>query len=394
MTNSVDVFFYSYYLNADFLRQLGSEPLNPRRARLYRWQLYLGGENTTIKPSDSFADGMIYSLTEAELLHLYQGEGIEKYTPQTLEVELLDTNKQVSVSCYIAPIPETATLPTNPYHVALLLNAMRSYGLNTQDIEQVYWQMIKPLVLHIPHSSTLIPSSYRQDFVLSDAQLQPELLHMTDWYTDELFDLKGTHVSTLRFPVSRLLLDPERFVDDEAEPMAARGMGVVYTKTSTGAPLRVGLTSKQKQHLVDEFYLPHHQTLTEQVEQHLTQYGSALIIDCHSFPSKALPYELNQTAKRPDICLGADDFHTPSELMDLVAKLFEQQGFTVAVNEPFAGSIVPTKFYCQDKRVHSLMIEVNRRLYTDENTGAKSASFNRVQGVIHNVLSLLSESHD
>lgn len=250
-----------------------------------------------------------------------------------------------------------------------------------------------PLILHIPHSSTLIPAPYRKDFALSDAQLQHELLQMTDWYTDELFAANNKNIISVCFPVSRLVLDPERFVDDELELMAARGMGVVYTKTSTGTPLRAELTLQQKQHLVNEFYIPHHQALTEQVEQHLTKYNRALIIDCHSFPSKALLYELNQTAKRPDICLGSDDFHTPSELLGLVAKLFQQEGFSVAVNEPFAGTLVPEKFYQQDKRVHSLMIEVNRGLYMDEATGNKSADFNQIQSAINNVLLMLSESH-
>jgi hypothetical protein len=40
------------------------------------------------------------------------------------------------------------------------------------------------------------------------------------------------------FPVSRLVVDPERFVDDATEPMAACGMGVIYTQTSQRMPLR------------------------------------------------------------------------------------------------------------------------------------------------------------
>ena len=37
------------------------------------------------------------------------------------------------------------------------------------------------------------------------------------------------------FPVSRLVVDPERFI---ADPMECVGMGVVYTRTSNGEVLR------------------------------------------------------------------------------------------------------------------------------------------------------------
>ena len=49
-----------------------------------------------------------------------------------------------------------------------------------------------------------------------------------------------------------------------------------------------------------------------------------LIIDGHSFPALPLPYELNQTAFRPDFCLGTDDFHTPEELVTKIESELER----------------------------------------------------------------------
>jgi len=58
-----------------------------------------------------------------------------------------------------------------------------------------------------------------------------------------------------------------------------------------------------------------------------------------------------------------------------VPELIEKVGWTYEVNRPFSGTIVPIDFYRKDKRVSSIMVEVNRRLYMDEGTGEKSTSF-------------------
>ena len=101
----------------------------------------------------------------------------------------------------------------------------------------------------------------------------------------------------------------------------------------------------------------------------LAKHNKCLIIDCHSFSSFGQDYELTKDAYRPQICLYADNFHTPKALLDFAKSAFEKAGFEVAINTPFAGAITPSKFYEKDSRVSSLMIEVRRDLYMDETTG-------------------------
>ena len=170
------------------------------------------------------------------------------------------------------------------------------------------------VILHIPHASTLIPADERAKLLLSDDELRAELLRMTDWYVDELFDIGGEAANGLVFPVSRLIVDPERFADDAAEPMASRGMGVVYTSTSDGRPLRSPPESEERQRLLQTYYFPHHEMLGQLVVEALRETGQALIIDGHSFPSSPLPCDLDQSPVRPDICIGTDAFHTPEWL--------------------------------------------------------------------------------
>ena len=249
---------------------------------------------------------------------------------------------------------------------------------------------IPAVVVHIPHSSTFIPPEYRDQFVLSDEELAAELVRMTDAYTDELFALAPETATTIEFPVSRLVLDPERFEDDQQESMASRGMGVIYQRSSLCGPLRREISGEEREALLARFYRPHHHALTEAVQRSLDARGKCLIIDAHSFGSRPWPYEPDQTSKRPEICLGTDPFHSPPELVTLAVEAFKAQGFSVDLDKPFAGALVPMKYYQKTPNVMSIMVEVRRDLYMDEQTGLRNSSFqlnlDRVQKAISYLL--------
>src|SRR3954469_12464209 len=92
------------------------------------------------------------------------------------------------------------------------------------------------IVLHIPHASRLIPRELLPSFLPSQVRLTDELLIMTDAWTDELVEALPLQVHRVLFPVSRLVVDPERFPSDDQEPMAKKGMGATYTRLSSGGP--------------------------------------------------------------------------------------------------------------------------------------------------------------
>ena len=240
------------------------------------------------------------------------------------------------------------------------------------------------IVLHIPHASKHIPDEYLKYFTLSKKDLEIELLKMTDHFTDELFDVLGDNIHQLKFPISRLLVDVERFEKDELEPMFKVGMGCVYEKTHHGYSLKNVEHIKDK--LINKFYREHHENFTEIVDKNLKEKNKVLIIDCHSFPKHPLPYELNQEINRPEICIGTDDFHTSEKLKSSFGKLFEGLNFTVKYNEPFEGSIVPLKFYNKEVRVQSIMIEVRRDLYMNEQSGEKKYKFYYIKNLLRRLI--------
>lgn len=231
------------------------------------------------------------------------------------------------------------------------------------------------MILHIPHSSTFIPQNIRDAFLLSDSELEDELLRMTDAYTDDFYNFKGEKVIPVVFPVSRLVVDPERFMNDKDEPMAKKGMGVIYLRTSRVKPLRRRLTATEKKNLIEEFYHPHHDKFQRVVLEELSKDNKCLVVDCHSFASRPFPHDPDQSPERPDICIGTDEFHTPPWLTDLACDLFRQRDYSVEVNRPFQGTIVPWDFYKRNRKVSSILIEVNRKLYMNEDTGEKGEKY-------------------
>ena len=277
------------------------------------------------------------------------------------------------------------------------------------------------IILHVPHSSAEVPADVRAQFLLEDDDLARELRLMTDWHTDELFALPPDEAVTVRFPVSRLVVDPERFEDPEAERMEAVGMGAVYTKTSQRLPLRdEAEAAREREALLARYYRPHHAALEAATAAALAAHGCCLIIDCHSFPSRPLPYEFKVSADRwkvihrPAVCIGTDatlpphapfahaGMHTPPWLRERAAEVLgemlsrwtgggapdpaiaphepapEGAGGAVAgiaFDRPFAGTMVPLPYLGNDRRVLSVMIELRRDLYMDEETGGRLTGF-------------------
>jgi len=48
--------------------------------------------------------------------------------------------------------------------------------------------------------------------------------------------------------------------------MAARGMGVIYTRTTDGGVLREPPSAAERESLLDRFYRPHHERLPRAVD--------------------------------------------------------------------------------------------------------------------------------
>ncbi|MCP1677006.1 N-formylglutamate amidohydrolase [Natronocella acetinitrilica] len=232
-----------------------------------------------------------------------------------------------------------------------------------------------PVLAHIPHSSTHVPERYRRHLLVDGATLDREIIRLTDWHTDTLFS-SLSELGAIRFVnrLSRIVMDPERFADDSREPMSRVGQGVVYTHTTEGQPLAC-ISDAEREQRIRDLYVPYHHALNRTVAGFLKRFGEALIIDCHSFATDPLPSEPDQSRNRPDICIGTDPYHTPDALSEDLAAAFLRQGYSVEIDRPFSGTLIPTDYYRKDGHVQSIMIEVRRGLYCNEENGSVKSTF-------------------
>lgn len=256
-----------------------------------------------------------------------------------------------------------------------------------------------PIVLHVPHSSRNLTPLARDSIVLDDARLAEELDHMTDAHTELIARraAEATNGDQAAWQFvnlhSRLVVDPERFPDDR-EQMLAVGMGAVYTRTSRNEVLRAASAEE----LLTAHFHPYADALADLVDQRLADTGRAVIIDVHSYPTEALPYEIAYARQygtpeaRPAICLGTDAAHTPDWLLDAAMTAFEPCG-TRALNTPFAGCYIPMRHHQIQPAVTSLMVEIRRDLYMTEPGGAPHSGIEAVITALTTLLDLIQAHH-
>jgi N-formylglutamate amidohydrolase len=216
----------------------------------------------------------------------------------------------------------------------------------------------------------VIPTDERVGLAIDDAELHRQQHAIVDHRTDELFAPLNPSITTLIAPVSRLVVDVERFRADIDEPASKHGMGAVYTHGINHVPLRPKLSTAERERLLKAWYDPHHAKLNREVERQCTTGShTCILIDAHSYPLSALPTELTTASRRPQICIGTDQDWSRG-ITDVIVAHFEAAGYDVALDTPYAGSLVPSIVSTSSPNplyqgFRTVMIEVRRDVYLD-----------------------------
>ena len=170
-------------------------------------------------------------------------------------------------------------------------------------------------------------------------------------------------------------------------PRAEIGMGVVPTMLSETINIYsepLSLTAAKIR--IKDLYHPYHDALLGLIDEARSLFGKVLLIDCHSMPGFN-----SMGSRRSDIILG-DRFgkSCSPEIVMLIEKLFQDLGYSVSRNYPYAGGFV-TKYYGKPyESANALQIEINRDLYLNPITMDKKPGFTalakNISLIIHSII--------
>lgn len=248
-----------------------------------------------------------------------------------------------------------------------------------------------PLVCDSPHSGTIYPANFNSRLPISI------LRSGEDTYVDELWasvpEVGGVLLAA-NFP--RTYIDPNRDQTDIDTDMLAEpwphelaptekstrlGHGLIWREVAGQAIYDDKLWVADIEGRIDSYWRPYHDALGEQIEASMQRFGCVWHLNLHSMPSNS--YEsLGIKVDRPlaDFVLGDRDGTTcDPELLDVIERYLQQQGYSVARNDPFKGVALIARTGQPDAQRHSLQIEINRKLYMDEQTFEKLMDFTTLQ---------------
>ena len=259
-----------------------------------------------------------------------------------------------------------------------------------------------PLVLDSPHSGTSYPADF--DHLPSRAIVR----RAEDTHVETLFggapDAGATLVEAL-FP--RAYIDANRHASDMdpavlEEPwpgLVTRsrktelGIGLVWRLAQGGVPMYARpLSVADVERRIALYYEPYHAAVAAALEERHRRFGAVWHLNCHSMPAVGDVMSDDPGRERAEFVLGDRDGTTcEPEFTAFVATTLSAMGYEVAINDPYKGVELVRKHGRPAERRHSLQIEINRRLYMDEASLARSTGFGALQADLVRLIEALAD---
>jgi N-formylglutamate deformylase len=262
----------------------------------------------------------------------------------------------------------------------------------------------QPLLLDSPHSGTAFPADFGaalSEYALRDGE---------DCFVDELWLPacgRGVWLLAAQFP--RTYLDANRHAADidlelltgahwphEHRPSgkAAIGKALVWRTLDDGSPIYARKLAVDEVRLrIERCHTPYHRALQQRIAATHARFGCSYHINCHSMNAvSGAQGEGGVGQRRADVVLGdRDGTSCDPAFTAFVRAVLSGRGYEVKVNDPFKGVELVRAYADPASGRHSLQLEVNKRLYMDENARTKHDGFATLQ---QDLLALVDEVLD
>ena len=247
-----------------------------------------------------------------------------------------------------------------------------------------------PVVFDSPHSG----KDYPEDF--GNVAPMAVLRRSEDAFVDELFAGAPAHGAPLiaaEFP--RIYIDPNRDLVDldptmldgpwPGEVVASRktelGVGLIWRLMPPDAQIYDRLLSVEEvRRRIDTCWQPYHDAVAAAIEEAHSRFGQVWHINCHSMPAMGNSGTEDGPVARAEFVLGDRDGTTcDPHFTAFVAEQLETLGYHVKINEPYKGVELVRRYSDPAQGRHSLQVEINRKLYMDEDLIERNGGFDQLK---------------
>lgn len=237
---------------------------------------------------------------------------------------------------------------------------MKPYRISLPAIPRI------PILLSVPHCGTDFPDDIRDEYV-------PDLIASpddTDWFVDRLYGFASSLGITMISGVfSRWVIDLNRH--PQSRPLYTDGRIITDlcpVSTFLNEPLykdkRKNVPAQEVYRRTELYFNPYHAMLREILESLKSDFGRALLWDCHSI-RQIVP--TIQREKFPDLILGSADGHAahPGLINTALDNLGADQ-YTLQHNDPFKGGYITRQYGSPSDDIHALQLEMTKVNYMND----------------------------
>lgn len=241
-----------------------------------------------------------------------------------------------------------------------------------------------PVMLSVPHAGR----EYDSDVLANAAQGRRALETLEDPLVDRLcWRAIAAGMGAVVQHVPRAVIDCNR-EESEVDPAAVDGispapvgqrarfgLGLVPSRTHRhGALWRRPIARAELKRRIEQVHRPYHSALAEALEVLVLRFGGAILIDCHSMPTRR---------GQAEIVIG--DRHGSSAaswVAPEAASIARGLGFKTALNDPYAGGAIIQHHGRPVEESHAIQLEIDRLLYLRPDGRTPGVGFDRIAALI------------
>ena len=244
----------------------------------------------------------------------------------------------------------------------------------------------KPLIISSPHSGVLLDDNLlakrNSDTYSFDS--------MQDMYVNELsYGLNEFGFTVLQSNISRIVIDLNRDINEINPKMIKNlpsdieinfsdkvkgGIGLIAMKDASGNNIYdKKIDWLEVKSRIDNYYLPWHKALKNEINILLDKFKRVLIIDMHSMPSETI-----YSNKLADSVIGNNFGKSSSEAsIKILSNLIKSYGYSVSINNPYSGGFITKNYSSIDKNIQCIQLEIKKSLYMNEKDFYKNENFEK-----------------